>query len=138
MPGIGPVVSPTVSCQTARVQPLGIHHVSINVHDTAAAIEFYTGVLGLTVRSDRPDFSFDGAWLDLGGQQVHLLELAVPDDRGQHFAIQVHDLDATVGEIRGRGIDIADPKPVGTGRQAFLRDPSGNLIELHEPAPTRP
>ena len=28
-----------------------------------------------------------------------------------------------------------DPKPVGTARQAFLHDPSGNLVELNEPAP---
>jgi catechol 2,3-dioxygenase-like lactoylglutathione lyase family enzyme len=115
------------------VQPLGIHHVSINVHDTAVAVEFYTGVLGLTVRADRPDFGFGGAWLDLAGQQLHLLELEVPEDRGQHFAIRVADLDATVQEIRARGIEIPDPKSVGTGRQTVVRDPSGNRIELNEP-----
>jgi len=113
------------------VQPLGIHHVSINVHDTAAAVAFYTDVLGLTVRSDRPDFSFGGAWLDLGGQQVHLLEIAVPEDRGQHFAIAVDDLDAAVRDIRDRGVEVSDPKPVGSARQSFLRDPSGNLVELN-------
>jgi glyoxylase I family protein len=115
------------------MQPLGIHHVSINVRDTAAAVEFYTDVLGLTVRGDRPDFSFGGAWLDLGPQQVHLIELEVPEARGQHFAIHVADLDATVADLRRRGIDIAEPKSVGTGRQTFLNDPSGNLVELHQP-----
>ena len=124
-------------CQTGGVQPLGIHHVSINVHDTAAAVEFYTGVLGLTLRDDRPDFGFGGAWLDLAGQQVHLLELPVPEDRGQHFAMQVADLDTTVAEIRAKGIDIAEPKPVGSGRQTFLRDPSGTLVELHQTAPAK-
>ncbi len=112
--------------------PLGIHHVSINVNDTAAAVDFYTSVLGLTVRTDRPDFSFAGAWLDLAGQQVHLLEIDMPDDRGQHFAIGVADLDAVVSEIRGRGITVSDPKPVGSGRQSFLHDPSGNLVELNQ------
>jgi catechol 2,3-dioxygenase-like lactoylglutathione lyase family enzyme len=128
--------APRGSARLANVQPLGIHHVSINVHDTGAAVEFYTGVLGLTLRSDRPDFGFGGAWLDLAGQQVHLLELAVPEDRGQHFAIAVADLDAAVQELRARGVDVADPKSVGTGRQAFVRDPSGNLVELNEPANT--
>ncbi len=116
------------------MQPLGVHHVSINVTDAAEAIAFYTDVLGLTLRDDRPDFGFGGAWLDLGPQQVHLLEVPVPDDRGQHFAIRVADLDIAVDELRERGVTVGDPSPVGTGRQAFLHDPSGNMIELHEPA----
>jgi predicted enzyme related to lactoylglutathione lyase len=32
---------------------------------------------------------------------------------------------------------VDDPSPVGTGRQAFLTDPAGNTIELHEAAATR-
>jgi catechol 2,3-dioxygenase-like lactoylglutathione lyase family enzyme len=115
------------------MQALGIHHVSINVTDTAAAVGFYTNVLGLAERTDRPDFSFAGAWLDLGGQQVHLLEIDMPNQKGQHFAMWVADLDAAVEEIRGHGITVSDPKPVGPGRQAFLHDPSGNLVELNEP-----
>ena len=115
------------------VQPLGVHHVSINVRDAAESVTFYTEVLGLTLRDDRPDFGFGGAWLDLGAQQVHLLEIAVPDDVGQHFAIHVADIDASVADLRDKGIEVSDPKPVASSRQCFLRDPSGNLIELHEP-----
>ena len=118
------------------VQPLGVHHVSINVRDAAESVTFYTEVLGLTLRDDRPDFDFGGAWLDLGAQQVHLLEIAVPDDVGQHFAIHVADIDASVADLRDKGIEVSDPKPVASSRQCFLRDPSGNLIELHEPAIT--
>lgn len=114
------------------MEPLGIHHVSINVTDAARAIAFYTDVLGATVRADRPDFGFAGAWLDVGGQQVHLLEIPIPDDNGQHFAIQVADLAAAVADVRAAGVEVSDPKPVGTSIQAFLHDPAGNLIELHE------
>jgi predicted enzyme related to lactoylglutathione lyase len=46
----------------------------------------------------------------------------------------VADLDATITEIRSHGVKVSDPEQVGPGRQAFLRDPSGNLIELNEPA----
>ncbi|MEY2470503.1 MAG: Glyoxalase/Bleomycin resistance protein/Dioxygenase superfamily, partial [Actinomycetota bacterium] len=38
------------------MESTGVHHVSINVDDVAAAVRFYTDVLGLTERDDRPDF----------------------------------------------------------------------------------
>jgi catechol 2,3-dioxygenase-like lactoylglutathione lyase family enzyme len=114
------------------MQPLGIHHVSINVTDVDAALAFYTGALGLTVREDRPDFGFGGAWLDAGGQQIHLIGAPTPDNLGQHLALQVADLDTTVAELRAQGIDVTDPSPVGPGRQSFLVDPSGNAVELYQ------
>lgn len=114
------------------MQPLGVHHVSINVVDVDEAFRFYTEVLGLGVRSDRPDFGFGGAWLDVGDQQLHLIEAATPPNLGQHFTIRVADVDATVEELRGTGVEVTDAKPVGPGRQAFLVDPSGNAVELYE------
>ncbi len=114
------------------MEPLAIHHVSVNVSDVDAGIAFYTGVLGGTLRTDRPDFGFGGAWIDFGGQQLHLIEAPVPANFGQHFAIQVADLDATVTELRAVGCQIADAVPVGANRQAFVTDPSGNTIELHQ------
>jgi glyoxylase I family protein len=117
----------------AVMRAAGVHHVSINVSDVQEALSFYVDVLGMTQRSDRPDFGFGGAWLDVGGQQVHLIEGEVPPGKGQHFAVLVDDIDGTVGELRTRGIDVSDPMPVGTGQQSFLQDPSGNLIEIHQP-----
>jgi catechol 2,3-dioxygenase-like lactoylglutathione lyase family enzyme len=116
------------------MQPRGIHHVAINVSDVPESVAFYTGVLGGTLRTDRPEFGFAGAWIDLGGQQVHLLEAPVPRNLGQHLAVAFDDLDAVVGELRGRGIEVADPVPSGSGRQTFIDDPSGNAVELHQPA----
>jgi glyoxylase I family protein len=117
------------------VQPTGVHHVSINVDDVEDSVRFYTEVLGLTCRTDRPeDLGIGGAWLDAGGEQVHLLEAGVPTGLGQHFALRVADLDAVVAELRARDVSVSDPSRVGTGRQAFLSDPSGNLVELHQPA----
>jgi len=119
--------------QTRDVQPLAVHHVSVNVPDVPSAVAFYTGVLGGTLRDDRPEFGFGGAWIDLGASQVHLLEAAAPPVLGQHFALAVADLDAAVAELRGRGIAVGDPSPVGSGRQTFLSDPAGNTVELYEP-----
>lgn len=118
--------------QTLGMRPLAVHHVSINVHDVAGSVAFYTEVLGGTVRDDRPDFGFGGAWIDLGGNQVHLLEAPTPPALGQHFAIRVADLDAVVTELRGQGVDVADPTPVGPGRQTFVADPAGNTVELYD------
>jgi catechol 2,3-dioxygenase-like lactoylglutathione lyase family enzyme len=114
------------------MKPMAVHHVSINVSDVDAALAFYTDVLGCAVRGDRPDFGFGGAWLDVGGQQVHLIEGDPPPARGQHFAVQVVDIAGVVAELRSQGITVSDPVPVGRSLQAFLEDPSGNAIELHE------
>lgn len=114
------------------MEPLAIHHVAINVSDVSESVAFYTDVLGGSLRPDRPDFGFGGAWIDLGGQQVHLLKAPVPRNLGQHFAIRVGDIDAAVAELRTKGFDIADPVDSGANRQTFLDDPSGNAIELHE------
>ncbi len=119
------------------MQMLGIHHVALNVTDVDEGIRFYTEVLGGTVRGDRPELGIAGAWIDLGPQQIHLLEAPVPRNLGQHVAIRVSDLDVAVRELRSRGIDVADPSSVGTGRQTFINDPAGNPIELHEVGTTR-
>lgn len=115
------------------MRPLGVHHVAINVDDVDAALAFYVGVLGMTPRTDRPDFGFAGAWLCAGDQQLHLVQAEPPSDNGQHFALVVDDLRSAVTELRSRGVTVSDAFPVGSAHQAFLNDPSGNTIELHEP-----
>jgi len=110
----------------------GVHHISLNVNDVGAASAFYTDVLGLTLRADRPDFPFAGVWLDVGDQQIHLIEAVVPADRGQHVALQVADLAAAVEELRAHGIEVSEPRPVVNVLQSFLHDPAGNRIELDE------
>lgn len=119
------------------MQPLAVHHVSVNVPDVPVAVTFYTEVLGGTLRGDRPGFGFDGAWIDFGTGQLHLIEAEVPPALGQHFALAVADLDAAVAELRTRGVAVGEPIPVGPGRQTFVSDPAGNTVELNErmPAP---
>lgn len=112
-----------------------MHHVSINVPDVAAAERFYVDDLGFRPRHDRPDFGFPGAWLDAGDQQLHLIQAEAPPSLGQHFAVAVADLDAAVAELRAKGHHVSDPSPVGAGQQAFVEDPAGNVVELHQPAP---
>jgi catechol 2,3-dioxygenase-like lactoylglutathione lyase family enzyme len=124
----------TPALHNGGMRPVAVHHVSINVDDVEAGVRFYCDVLGLEQRADRPDFPFGGAWLNAGPQQVHLIEGEPPAGLGQHFALLVSDLEETVAELRGRGIEVSDPRPVGTSRQAFVSDPAGNLVELHQAA----
>ena len=112
------------------MKPTGVHHVSINVANLDRAVEFYTKTLGLTLRTDRPALRVEGVWLDIGPQQVHLIVGDVPTHNGQHFAIAVDDLDASLAELRETGVQARGPVPVGEARQAFVTDPDGNLIEL--------
>lgn len=115
------------------MKALGVHHVSIMTPDVDAALAFYTDVLGLSVRDDRPDFGIGGAWLDVGGQQVHLVEGPAPTRAGQHFALLVDDLDSVIAELRARGYDVADAFATGVGRQTTVDDPAGNVVELNQP-----
>lgn len=115
------------------MKPAGIHHVSIMTPDVESARRFYLEDLGLTERTDRPDFGIGGAWLDCGEQQVHLVEGAVPTEAGQHFAVRVDDLDAVVAELRAKGHDVREPFHTGVGRQTTVRDPAGNVVELNQP-----
>lgn len=112
---------------------LGLHHVTVGVRDIAEARAFYVDALGCT-EIERPDFGFDGLWLDCGGTQLHFFVTDVPRPERDHFALHVAGIDAVVERLEAAGVGVfrADPLP-GAGRQAFLRDPSGNLIELNEP-----
>jgi catechol 2,3-dioxygenase-like lactoylglutathione lyase family enzyme len=116
------------------MKPAGIHHVAICVEDADAAKRFYCDVLGFTPVSARPVEFGRGHWLDAGGQQLHLMEVADPGSNPGHFALRVDDIDAVVTEITAVGVRVDRiPHTPGAGQQAFLRDPSGNVIELNQP-----
>jgi catechol 2,3-dioxygenase-like lactoylglutathione lyase family enzyme len=112
----------------------GVHHVSLNVRDVEEARRFYVEVLGLE-EIPRPAFPFPGAWLRSGGQEIHLIrQEGQRAPEGQHFAFHVDDVDGAAAALAARGVAVGGPMDVpGAGRQAFLRDPSGNLIELNQP-----
>ncbi len=117
----------------------GLHHVSVLVADTERALGFYRDLLGLPVSPDRPAMAYGGAWLQLGPQQIHLLELPNPDPvtgrpehggRDRHVALSVTDLDALAGRLEAAGVPYSRSR---SGRRAmFCRDPDGNAVELIE------
>jgi glyoxylase I family protein len=120
---------------------LSLHHASVIVADLKRALVFYGNVLGMRVDPARPDLGFRGAWLAVGGQQVHLLELPNPDPtqgrpahggRDRHFALTIRSLDALRQALDAAGVAYTLSK---SGRQAlFCRDPDGNALEFMEVA----
>lgn len=115
----------------------GFHHVSLIVADTARALDFYQGVLGLTLDNTRPDLGYPGAWLNVGEQQIHLLELPNPDPlngrpshggRDRHLACCVENLDWLIEALERMDIDY---RLSSSGRRAlFCRDPDQNALEF--------
>ncbi len=113
-----------------------LHHASLIVSDTAASLIFYCDVIGLQ-QTDRPDLGFPGAWLQLGGQQIHLLELENPDPttgrpehggRDRHIALSVQELAPIQQVLDKTGTVYTLSK---SGRLAlFCRDPDGNALEI--------
>ncbi len=113
-----------------------LHHVSLIVSNTDKSLEFYCGIMGLET-AERPVLDFPGAWLQVGEQQIHLLELPNPDStdnrpqhggRDRHTAFSVQDLDVLRQRLDEAGIDYSMSR---SGREAlFCRDPDGNAIEL--------
>jgi glyoxylase I family protein len=118
----------------AAIEFRRVHHVSINVVDVDDAVAFYRDVLELPVL-ERPPFDFAGAWFGLGEQQLHLIEVSdFTAPVGQHFAVQVADIDATITVLGGRGVRVSQVSEIpGVCRQAFFADPTGNSIELNQP-----
>jgi glyoxylase I family protein len=114
-----------------------LHHVSLLVADTARSLDFYCGVLGLELEPNRPDLGFPGAWLNLGDNQIHLLELPNPDPvaghpehggRDRHTALLAEDFEQACQRLDQAGIQYTLSR---SGRKAlFCRDPDGNAIEL--------
>ena len=113
-----------------------IDHISLITGDTRAALDFYCSILGLAL-AERPDLGFSGAWLTVGAQQIHLLELANPDPvsgrpehggRDRHLALRVDNLAALAEKLDAASIPYTRSR---SGRAAlFCRDPDGNALEL--------
>jgi len=121
------------------IQYQGILHASVVVSNTSQALNFYQDILGFSVDLSRPDLGYPGAWLDIGQQQIHLLELPNPDPttgrpthggRDRHTAIGLDDISALTEVLDRNNIPYTTSR---SGRRAvFCRDPDGNGLEFIE------
>lgn len=114
-----------------------ILHAGVLVADTARALRFYRDVLCMEVDPARPDLGYPGAWLRIGTQQLHLMELPNPDavavrpahgGRDRHVALAVTDIESMRVALEAANVPYTRSK---SGRPAlFCRDPDGNAIEF--------
>lgn len=122
-----------------------LHHVSVLVSDLEAALLFYQGIIGLRPDPTRPDLGYPGAWLQVGAQQIHLMELPMPETgrepgrepgrhggRDWHAALVVSGLPELESRLVEAGVAYTRSR---SGRAAlFCRDPDGNAWEFVEHA----
>ena len=117
---------------------LSLNHASFIVADTEVSLGFYRDVLGLQLL-ERPDMGFPGAWLKLGSQQIHLLELQNPDPingrpqhggRDRHIALNALAL-APIQEALDKS-GIVYTMSISGRRALFCRDFDGNTVEVIE------
>jgi catechol 2,3-dioxygenase-like lactoylglutathione lyase family enzyme len=116
------------------------------VNDVDAAIEFYIRLLDFKLEMHpAPPFAMLSrgdlrlvlsAPNPAGGGGRSMPDGTRPEPGGwNRFAIEVSDLAAMVERLRGRGAHFRNDIVTGVGgKQILLDDPSGNPIELFEPA----
>jgi len=113
-----------------------IQHVNVNVDDLDAAIPFYRDVLGLPL-DDTPDQGFRCQFFKIGAtqQQIHMNEMRDERQFRGHFCLVVPEFMGVFARAKARNaIDLAawgKVRQLPNGKmQMFVRDPSGNLIEI--------
>ena len=131
------------------IRVVEIHHQGIRIGGDEAALaanlDFYQGLLGLTPDSARPAFpGIPGFWMNVGEVgQIHLIGGDQPSPFAQgpdkdpvapHIALAVADVAEAKAELDRTGTQYWSLKGA-TGPEAeqlFLRDPYGNMVELHQ------
>jgi methylmalonyl-CoA/ethylmalonyl-CoA epimerase len=127
---------------------LRVEHIALAVADLQAAVEHYATVWGLEVehRERVEDQGVEEAMLPIGGSYLQLLGSTDPESpvgkflakRGEglhHIAYEVDDLEATLTDLRAKGVPLIDeaPRVGGRGHMVAFVHPKGNhglLVEL--------
>ena len=96
-----------------------------------AAIEFYKTFLGAKPLWESPD----GAQFSVGSIKVliHKIASSGGSPAEDHVAFEVEDVDAACQELQSKGLRVEKgPRDYEWGRSAYLKDPDGRWLELHQ------
>lgn len=114
------------------------------VHDVDMAITFYTSHLDFKLVDQMgPAFAIverDGLEVWLSGPQTSAAR-PMPDGRQpipggwNRFVVEIDDIDSRVASMKAAGVQFRNEIIQGPGgKQVLVDDPSGNPIELFQPA----
>lgn len=130
------------------IKVMGIHHHAVRIDKGAHPLDdfrtFYSNVLGLEADAGRPNVpQVPGLWINVGDAQIHLMGGDFPsflakkpdeDPVDVHVALAVENVADAKAELERLGVHywslvgVAGPET----EQLFIRDPAGNMIELHQ------
>ncbi|KAK4368629.1 hypothetical protein RND71_012421 [Anisodus tanguticus] len=118
---------------------VSMHHVGILCENLERSLDFYQNILGLEINEARPHdkLPYRGAWLWVGSEMIHLMELPNPDPltgrpehggRDRHTCIAIRDVSKLKAILDKAGIPYTLSR---SGRPAiFTRDPDTNALEF--------
>jgi len=122
-----------------------VHHIAIICSDYRRSLDFYTRLLGLTVKAEnyRPETESYKTDLALGGEYVIELfsfnnppeRVTAPEAAGlRHLAFEVDDVDAAVTQLESMGIahEAIRTDAATCKRFVFFYDPDRQPLELYE------
>ncbi|KAG7021949.1 hypothetical protein SDJN02_15677, partial [Cucurbita argyrosperma subsp. argyrosperma] len=139
---------------------VGVHHVGVLCENLERSLHFYLNILGLKINEARPHdkLPYRGAWLWVGAEMVHLMELPNPDPlsgrpehggRDRHTSIGIRDVSKlkVILDKAGNSLPLTKLNSLllftlqdingipytlsKSGRPAiFTRDPDANALEF--------
>jgi len=115
-----------------------LNHVSVIANDLGRSLAFYEELFGLE-RIPTPNFGFPVQWLRAGERQLHLFERPGDAPVYAHLALGVANEDVPRIYELARERSCFDETTFGAHLielpndlvQLYLRDPSGNLVEVN-------
>jgi glyoxylase I family protein len=137
------------SSKNKIVKGCGFHHIALQAAHWDETVHFYRDIMGMVVVREiaLPDRKL--IQMDMGdGGLLEVFSMTAPPTPTQeqqnpgaflHLGLCIDDLDAVVNRVRESGYEIIEgPREIQSegmhARIAFFRGPSGETVELFQPA----